>query len=100
MQIQISLFISLEIDCFHSQWTRKVGNICIAGQNRRAGFATDYIIFIVVANNRFVKIFGPTWQGSSSHEEFSRRLRVTFKWFVFIPILNLLWEVFSFQVQL
>ena len=34
----ITLCISLEIDCFHSQWTV---NICIAGVNRRAGYATD-----------------------------------------------------------
>ena len=35
----LPLFISLEIDCFHSQSTV---NICIAGLNRRAGYATDY----------------------------------------------------------
>ena len=34
----LSLFISLQIDCFHTQWTV---NICIAGLNRRAGYATD-----------------------------------------------------------
>ena len=33
----LSLFISLEIDCFHSQSTV---NICIAGLNRWAGYAT------------------------------------------------------------
>ena len=33
----ISLFISLEIYCFHS-WSTV--NICIAGPNRRAGYAT------------------------------------------------------------
>ena len=33
----LSLFIALEIDSFHSQWTV---NICIAGLNRRAGYAT------------------------------------------------------------
>ena len=33
----LSLFISLQIDCFHSQLTV---NICIAGLNRRAGYAT------------------------------------------------------------
>ena len=34
---RLSLLISLEIDCFHSRWTR---NICIAGLDRRAGYAT------------------------------------------------------------
>ena len=34
----ITIFISLEIDCFHSQSTV---NICIAGLNRRAGYATE-----------------------------------------------------------
>ena len=33
----LSSVISLEIDCFHSQRTP---NICIAGLNRRAGYAT------------------------------------------------------------
>ena len=32
------LFISLEIDCFQSQWTPM---ICMAGPNRWAGYATD-----------------------------------------------------------
>ena len=34
----ITLFTSLQIDCFHSQWTV---NICIAGLNGRAGYATE-----------------------------------------------------------
>ena len=40
MQISsiISLFISLEIYCFHTQSTV---NICIAGLDHRAGYATD-----------------------------------------------------------
>jgi hypothetical protein len=36
----LSLFISLEIDCFHSQ---EHENVCIAGLNRQAGYATEYI---------------------------------------------------------
>ena len=34
----LPLFISLEIDCFHSQSTV---NICTAGLDRRTGYATD-----------------------------------------------------------
>ena len=41
LKIQIILlFISLEIDCFHSQWT---ANICTAGLNRWAGYTTVYV---------------------------------------------------------
>ena len=45
----LSLFISLEITCFLSRWTV---NICTAGQNRRAGYATvhDYREFDVFYN--------------------------------------------------
>ena len=39
----ISLFISLEIDCFYSQWTV---NICMAGLNRQAGYATVCTIHV------------------------------------------------------
>jgi hypothetical protein len=52
----------------------------------------------VAANKRFVKIFTPPCH--VAHEEFSANLRVTFKYFFWIVIQQLLWEVFSFQVQL
>jgi hypothetical protein len=51
---------------------------------------SKYVIFIVFL--WFLRIF------IINHEKFSRRLlRVTFKLFVFILILNVLWEVFPFK---
>ena len=52
MQISsiISLFISLEIYCFRTQSTV---NICIAGLNHRAGYATGWNIINELLNKKF-----------------------------------------------
>ena len=46
-KFQIIVIMHLEIDCFHSQRT---ANICVAGLNRRTGYATDTVVVLIIVN--------------------------------------------------